>query len=338
MSDQRTHFKNQVMEMLRRARGSQHHFTTSYAPWANITVEVVNREVLIAVKSLTSERRLQFQEWPLVLSVAQSALNSMPSDRVGGVAPLATFTGLPATGQLRAILHPQESAQTTIEWVNAEIKEHVAISRTALDNMHREMVDASEKRRRAARERHARRKGVMLQKFEVGDFVLAVTATGRSGNKLALVWRGPKRIVRALSDYTFEVQGLMVPFAPTIRHATRLQLYRKAARGEEQELIEQAIYGEGGHLVEALKSCKLSPATQRWEILVEWFGVDDIEASWEPAETIKKDVPDSTRRSWMRTRVRRSSRICWMPYPKQRSGRWHAYEVVAVRRPRRSCP
>jgi hypothetical protein len=43
--------------------------------------------------------------------------------------------------------------------------------------------------------------------------------------------------------------------------------------------------------VEELKACKVSPSTQRWEILVKWYGLDDVEASWEPAETIKEDVP-----------------------------------------------
>ncbi|KAE9199049.1 hypothetical protein PF004_g19375, partial [Phytophthora fragariae] len=67
----------------------------------------------------------------------------------------------------------------------------------------------------------------------------------------------------------------------------RLQLYRDAARGLDEDLQEQAIYGEGGHLVEALRDCRLSPDTHLWEILVKWIGLDDIEASWEPAEVIR---------------------------------------------------
>ncbi|KAE9215371.1 hypothetical protein PF005_g9456 [Phytophthora fragariae] len=153
------------------------------------------------------------------------------------------------------------------------------------------MVDASDKRRRAARERHERRQGVKLHKFSEGDFVLAATATGWSGHKLALVWRGPKKLVRALNDYTFEVQDIVAPFEVSIRHASRLQMYRDAARGSVEKLQEQAIFGEGGHVVEALRACRLSPDTHRWEMLVKWFGLDEIEASWEPAEVIKQDVP-----------------------------------------------
>lgn len=106
------------------------------------------------------------------------------------------------------------------------------------------------------------------------------------------MWRGPKRILEALNDHTFEVQDMIEPFAITIRHASRLQLYRDAARGRVEELQEQAIYGEGGHLVEAPLDCRLSPDSHRWEGFVKWFGLDDIEASWEPADIIKQDAPD----------------------------------------------
>ncbi|KAJ0392975.1 hypothetical protein P43SY_009109 [Pythium insidiosum] len=46
VSDQGAHFKNQVIEHLQTSLGAHHHFTTAYTPWANGTVEVVNREVL----------------------------------------------------------------------------------------------------------------------------------------------------------------------------------------------------------------------------------------------------------------------------------------------------
>ncbi|OWZ08682.1 Gag-pol Polyprotein [Phytophthora megakarya] len=46
VSDQGTHFKNKVIEALQHAIGGHHHFTTARCPWANGTVEVVNREVL----------------------------------------------------------------------------------------------------------------------------------------------------------------------------------------------------------------------------------------------------------------------------------------------------
>jgi transposase InsO family protein len=291
VSDQGAHFKNQVIERLQRALGAHHHFTTAYTPWANGTVEVVNREILKVLKALLSERRLQPNDWPILLPIIQAALNLMPADRLGGATPLRAFTALTEGNMLRCLLHPREPLEKSIEWTEDEIKGHLESVRVALDGMHATMTDESEKRRRAARERAANRQGVQLIRFSEGDFVLAATATGKAGHKLGLVWRGPKRIVRALNDYTFEVQDLVAPFATTIRHAARLQLYREAARGQAEELMEQAIYGEGGHLVECIQDCRKSPATHQWEVLIKWYGLDDVEASWEPAEVIKEDVP-----------------------------------------------
>ncbi|KAE8886173.1 hypothetical protein PF003_g29779 [Phytophthora fragariae] len=291
VSDQGAHFKNQLIEQLRVALGAHHHFTTAYTPWANGTVEVVNREVLKGVKALLSEKRLHVKDWTSVLPIIQAALNSMPADRLGGVSPLTAFTALPGGSQLRGILHPSDPTVATVSWTEDQIQQHLASVRTAFDGMHLELTNASEKRRGAARERHAKKKGVVLPKFSEGDFVLAATATGRSGNKLALVWRGPKHIIKALNDYTFEVQDLVEPFALEIRHASRLQLYRDAERGRAEELVEQAVHDQGGHLVEALRACRVSPDTQQWEVQVKWYGLDELEESWEPVETIREDVP-----------------------------------------------
>ncbi|GMF46735.1 unnamed protein product [Phytophthora fragariaefolia] len=230
VSDQGAHFKNQVIARLQSALGAHHHFTLVYIPWANGTVEAVNREVLKSVKALLSERKLHTTYWQRVLPVVQAALNSMPSDRLGGATPLTAFTALPGESQLRSILHPQDPHEASVTWVAAEITNHLQTVRAALDGMHAEMTSASEKRRRAARDRHAKKRGVTLPKFSDGDFVLAATATGRSGNKLALVWRGPKRIFGVVNDYTFEVQDLIATFATSLRHASRLQLYRDADR------------------------------------------------------------------------------------------------------------
>lgn len=209
VSDEGDHFHNSLIELLQRALGSQHHFTTAYTPWANGSVEVVSRVVLKVMKVLLSERRLHVKEWPSVIPVFQAALNSIPTDRLDGVSPLTVFTALPDDSQLRSILDLRPAVNAEVEWVDTETKHHLTSIRGALDQMHAEMVDVSERRRRAARERHAERQGVRLQRFSEGDFVLAAVVTGRIGNKLAMVCRGPKHVLKVLNDFTLEVQDLV---------------------------------------------------------------------------------------------------------------------------------
>ncbi|KAH9105630.1 hypothetical protein AeMF1_018616 [Aphanomyces euteiches] len=46
VTDGGSHFKNEVVEKIRKMVGAHHHITTAYSPWANGTVEVVNRLIL----------------------------------------------------------------------------------------------------------------------------------------------------------------------------------------------------------------------------------------------------------------------------------------------------
>ncbi|KAF0702836.1 hypothetical protein AaE_015685 [Aphanomyces astaci] len=106
VSDGGSHFKNEVIEKVRKWVGAHHHITTAYSPWANGTVEVVNRLVLRAVKALLSEIKLNADEWPHVLPPGQGALNHQPADWVGDIAPVTAFTGLPAKTPLAGFIHP----------------------------------------------------------------------------------------------------------------------------------------------------------------------------------------------------------------------------------------
>lgn len=221
MFNRGAHFENQIIEKLQRALGAQHQFATAYMPCANGTVDVVSREFLRGMKALISGRGLQLSEWPRILPVIQSALNSMPADQLGGVSLVKTFTILPGDTQLRAILHPRNPIEAFVEWIDTEIKEHLQSDRVALDGIHEKLTDASEKSPRCS-SRQARRRGVEPQRFAEGGFVLAATTTSANENKLALVWRGPKRILRPFNDYTSEAQGFIEQFAVSTRHASRL--------------------------------------------------------------------------------------------------------------------
>ncbi|POM81781.1 Hypothetical protein PHPALM_205 [Phytophthora palmivora] len=104
-----------------------------------------------------------------------------------------------------------------------------------------------------------------MPRFVEGDFVLTAQMLSRA-SKLAVQWKGPKSIVKALKD-----------------------------------LIAHAMRAEGGHLVSKLLKCRIGPATHAWEIQVEWVGLDPLEASWEPATVIYEDVPALVQRFVERT-------------------------------------
>ena len=286
VSDQGSHFKNQVVDMLRRCVGGQHRFTLAYCPWANGTVEVVNRTLIRCLKAVTSEMKLAIAQWTSVLPLVQSALNHMPADRLDGTA----FTMLPAQTALTAIMHCETKQMVSIDWIQDKQQEHLQAASDALDEMHKQLSAAAEKRRQQARERRAAKRQVEPANFVEGDFVLVGQVLQRA-NKLAVQWRGPQRVVRACSDHVFEVQELVEPFAVAKHHAARLKFYADASRGVTEDLTAHALHAQGGNLVEDLLACRLGAESQQWEIQVKWTGLDVLEASWEPADIINEDVP-----------------------------------------------
>jgi transposase InsO family protein len=297
VSDGGSHFKNEVLEKIRKMVGAHHHVTTAYSPWANGSVEVVNRMLLRAMKALLSEWRLPATQWPFVLPLVQGALNHQPSDRLGGVAPATAFGGFPATTPLSGIVHPVTREVYEVDWLAKTRQKHVAELREALAGLHQEVSALSEKKREQARGRHNKKRGVQWANFDVGDFVL-VGSVVRHPSKLALYWRGPCRVTRVITDHVMVTEQLVPPHAETIHHVCRLKLYSEAANGVAEDLAAQIAHGDGGFHVEGF--VKAREVDGQYQVLVKWLGLDDEEASWESADGLYEDVPVLLRK-WVAT-------------------------------------
>lgn len=76
VSDRGTHFKNKLIGLLSDTTKSSHHFSLSYCPWSNGTVQVFCLELLRATRAILSEFQLPHKYWKSVLPSVQSALNN----------------------------------------------------------------------------------------------------------------------------------------------------------------------------------------------------------------------------------------------------------------------
>jgi len=287
VTDQGSHFKNEAMALIARQLGTQYHFTTAYTPWANGSVEVLNRQLKRCVHALLSERQLHPTEWSLVLPAVVTALNHQPSPRLAGVAPITAFTCLPAQSPLRVFFtsRPHDYATMTLEAIAAEVSTYITDLSVSLASMHREFARTSAAGRAAARASSACR--ATPPKFDLGDFVLVGTITAHPP-KLSVASRGPMRIVRVVSDWIFEVETLVPPLERSLHHATRLRLYHDASLNVTEGLRSYARYTAGGHMVRSFGGVRR--AAGRHEVLVHWLGLDDAESSWEPLDTLYEDV------------------------------------------------
>ena len=66
-------------------------------------------------------------------------------------------------------------------------------------------------------------------------------------------------------------------------------MYNEAANDVAEDLLEQVAYGEGGFHVEGFSEVR--EVNGQHQVLVKWLGLEDEEASWEPAANLYEDVP-----------------------------------------------
>ncbi|KAE8908713.1 hypothetical protein PF001_g4709 [Phytophthora fragariae] len=285
MSDQGTHFKNELMAELRQRLKGVHTFVPVYTPWVNGTVERLNRDILHVVRALLLELQLDTRNWEYLLPVVQANLNHTPVISLGGVAPTELFTGLPCPPPLDTILLPD--ANKPLQHVDlTAVHEELERLRVGLAEMHSEVADKKERRQLYQQsEKHG-----TLCNFSVSDYVLWSRVDSRlRGGKLLVLWVGPFRVTEA-RPHSFMVQNLLNGKEYEV-HGSRLKFFQDSSLNVSEELVEH-VANQGIVLgVEAIVGHRINPDTAKKELLVSWTGLEAIENSWEPLEVMLHDVP-----------------------------------------------
>ncbi|KAF0701909.1 hypothetical protein AaE_016249, partial [Aphanomyces astaci] len=169
VSDQGTHFKNQVIAELQHVLGAHHHFTTARCPWANGTVEVVMRQLLRLFRACLSEWRMAPDQWPEAHLVIMLVLNQLPSPSLGGMAPVTAMSGRPAMSPADTMALPGQLISATLAEVEEGQRENIAAAQMALEEMHKQMSVENARKRDRSRQYHDKKKGVQMAQFVVGD-------------------------------------------------------------------------------------------------------------------------------------------------------------------------
>ena len=197
-SDQGPHFKNELVEEVRKAFKCNHHFTTPYAHWANGGVERANRSVLRLFRALLSENvGMGKTGWPYLVPAVQAALNQTPSPRNDGVPPVTGMLALEPAHPLDTVVPTPivgtkvsaAAREVTKMTMSERVKQMLNDVRVAIEEMHVQIAESSAAKR-AANRRAAIKRGVRPHAgFTVGDFVLVAV---EEPDKLQLRWAGPR--------------------------------------------------------------------------------------------------------------------------------------------------
>ncbi|KAE8963385.1 hypothetical protein PR002_g29306 [Phytophthora rubi] len=261
ISDQGSHFKNEVVAELSRRLRTQQEFTPAYCPWINGSVERVNRDILQVIRTMILEYKTNHTDWPYLMPMVQASLNHTAVPSLGNKAPVELFTGLPCLTPLREFYLPDAGELKKVPEID-KIDEFLADLRASIQEMHRAVQDKRLKQRLLNKKRE---RGENVINFTEGDYVLRSRVDEKSGNKLLVTWVGPYRVLRA-DAHSFLIQHLITGAELDV-HASRLKFYADASLDVTEELREH-ISSQGIVLaIEKLKEHRWNDQIRDYEVL-----------------------------------------------------------------------
>jgi Integrase core domain/Integrase zinc binding domain len=289
VSDQGSHFKNQVMTDIQKQLGTNHHFTTAYSPWANGTVEAVCKQTIRAARAMLSEMHLAPQEWPCVLPAIQAVLNNSPSSHRAGQTPLTAFTGHARDTPLSlTVLHPMTNQ--SLSFIKAQQLAESTKFALQVEQLHKEVTDKVSRQRRKQMEAHNANTHLVQPNFSPGDYVLRAEPK-RVQHKLTLIWKGPYQVDKVFDNNTLRLNSL-INGAQFITHVTRTRLYQDALLQTAEDLQAAAYFNNTVEfVVEKFGPLSIEKTTGELCVLTSWKGFDEAENTVEPIYDKWIDVP-----------------------------------------------
>lgn len=217
--------------------------------------------------------QLQFDQWPDLLpliQLIQSTVNNSSSPQRGNVAPFTTFHRADPTPPIATFLRTDISPVITLDDLQRERWMNIYAIIDSMDNVRSEFQMNLEEYRETKRNSVSRG---TLPTFEIVDYVLLARSDFHTGEKLALGWRGLRRVVGTVSDSIYAVEDL--------RNAGKEDVPIKRLKfSSNQDLDEEAVMthvlsSETGLPVHHLMQLQKDP--DGLKVIVLWKGLPDSE-------------------------------------------------------------
>ena len=300
VSDQGSHFKNEILEHLARTHRIRHNLTVANSPWVNGTVESVMRSVLSATRAMLAELKLAPQDWDSVLPTIASALNEASPDRLGrrcdGIArsPLEVMTGIEPKRQVHHVLpsHIIQANSETVEHTRAAQTVNIRDLQAALHNIHEDVKRLVTTRREKSISKHNLATNIVSPSFTLGDLVLVRRATDR-GHKLRFKWSGPCRITAVHGPLVYGVTTLVSNKTERV-HCASLLKYDDSLQGSTipEDMLDLSERTESRFEV-VEKIVNPGEAQDGLFFQVKWEGLPEKrDWTWQPIKDLYTDIPD----------------------------------------------
>uniref|UniRef100_L7LV95 RNA-directed DNA polymerase n=1 Tax=Rhipicephalus pulchellus TaxID=72859 RepID=L7LV95_RHIPC len=213
ITDRGRYFLSKVVQDILHSCATKHKFTTAYHPQTNGLTERLNRTITDMLAMYVSP---DHRDWDEALAFVTFAYNTSRHDSAG-FSPFFLLYGREPTLPFDTLLPP--IFDTTSEYA----RDAIGRAAEAREVARLRLNTSQEKQRRVYDARHRD------IHFEPGDMVLLWTPSRRVGlcEKLISPYSGPYRVLRQVTDVTYEVEPLDTTIARSseIVHVTRLKRY-----------------------------------------------------------------------------------------------------------------
>lgn len=301
ISDQGSHFMNVLLETMARDYNIRHMPTVAYSPWVNGTVERLNRDILAALRALLGELKLAPQDWTAIIDVIPSILNEAPEERLGKNqdgsvrSALQVMTGIRPRRALLQVMPGRilsDAEEISISRGDAERLAQVENLQTDLHEMHRDVSERINARRKRAIDAHNAATNIIVPSFVVGDYVIVCKPTKRE-HKLAFRWCGPRRVVAVTSPAVCVVEDLVTGRNEKV-HTSRLKKYNALFDGEEvpEEVLDLASRTAAKYeVVEQIVD--IDENNDGFWLRLQWEGLpDERDYTWSNLNDMYEDIPE----------------------------------------------
>jgi hypothetical protein len=278
LSDQGSHFKNELMKQAAKVLQVNHNFTTVYCPWANGSVERLNRSILELLRKLLSENQITWEQWNCLLPTVNKLLNERPLTRKPFVSPRELMIGQKPISNLD-ILYANDTI--TLPKYPIDLENLLTDLRQKMDELHSLLEAPNTKNKNF--------KGVKYN-FNIGDYVLVATHIEHLPSKLKARWTGPFLIIASINSHVFQLKDLLISNRIITSHVSRMKLFNGQVLPEDADFIKQSSYDRDHFTYE--KFIDLIINEGRLKLIVKWLGYENEENTIETIESCIDHNPD----------------------------------------------
>jgi hypothetical protein len=270
-------FTGHVWRDLFRMAGVQLRFSTAFHPQTDGQSEVVNKVIAMYLRCVTGDRPRAWVDW---LAWAEycyntsyhSAMRATPFEVVYGRPPPPILPVDPATARTEAAGELIRARDEMLAEVRQRLVQAQQVAKHYYDGRHREV------------------------EYAVGDWVWLrllhrshQSLDPRAKRKLGPRYAGPFIIVERIGTMAYRLQLPEGARIHDVFHVGLLKPYRGAPPVATPPLPPTA---EGRLLPSPAKVLRAQLRCDVWHLLVQWEGLSEEEATWEPREAFQQHYPD----------------------------------------------